>query len=167
MSYEIETVRIKLVKGPSWFSEKPLNSARAVAEAMAKELAECDREMFCVLNCATDGKVINMNVVSMGTLNHSLVSAREVFKSSILSNAAHIIAVHNHPSGNVEPSLVDQLITQKLRDAGEVLGIELKDHVIVGGDKGEYFSFQEEEILWNDFREEQRKEMRDRYEVER
>ena len=152
MKYELDVVKIRLVKEPSWYSEEPLNKSADVAKLMAKEFADYDREVFCILNLATDGKVINMNVVSVGTLNAALVSPREVFKSSILSNAAAIIAVHNHPSGNVLPSKMDKLITQRLREAGELLDIELLDHIIIGGNDGQFFSFQEENMLRNDFR---------------
>ena len=154
MKYELDVVRIRLVKEPSWYSEEPLEKSADVAKLMSEKLSDCDREMFCILNLATDGKVINMNIVSVGTLNATLISPREVFKSSILSNAASVIAVHNHPSGNVSPSRHDKLITQRLREAGSLLDIELQDHIIVGGYKGEYFSFQEENMIKNDFRRE-------------
>ena len=91
MKYELEVVNIRLVREPSWYSEVPLRKTKDAAELMAREFADYDREVFCILNLASDGKVINMNIVSMGTLNASLVSPREVFKSSILSNAASIM----------------------------------------------------------------------------
>lgn len=147
MSYELEVVNIRLVNEPSWYSKEPLDNPDKIARFMSEELRSFDREVFCILNLTTDAKVINMNIVSMGTLNASLVSAREVFKSSILSNAASIIAVHNHPSGNLYPSQNDMLITNKLMQAGELLGIELLDHIIVGGGKGEYYSFHTHNLL--------------------
>ena len=147
MSYEMEVVNIRLVNEPSWYSKEPLDNPDKIARFMSEELRSFDREVFCILNLTTDAKVINMNIVSMGTLNASLVSAREVFKSSILSNAASIIAVHNHPSGNLYPSQNDMLITNKLMQAGELLGIELLDHIIVGGGKGEYYSFHTHNLL--------------------
>lgn len=154
MKYELEVVNIRLVREPSWYSEVPLRKTKDAAELMAREFADYDREVFCILNLASDGKVINMNIVSMGTLNASLVSPREVFKSSILSNAASIIAVHNHPSGCVNPSKQDKIITQRLREAGGLMDIELLDHIIIGGKDGHYFSFLEENILREDFRKE-------------
>ena len=147
MSYEMEVVNIRLVNEPSWYSKEPLDNPDKIAKFMSEELRSFDREVFCILNLTTDAKVINMNIVSMGTINASLVSAREVFKSSILSNAASIIAVHNHPSGNLYPSQNDMLITNKLMQAGELLGIELLDHIIVGGGKGEYYSFHTHNLL--------------------
>lgn len=160
MSYELEVVNIRLVNEPSWYSSESLDNPDKIAEFMSKELKSYDREVFCVLNLTTDAKVINMNIVSMGTINASLVSAREVFKSSILSNAAAIIAVHNHPSGNLYPSQNDMLITNKLMQAGELLGIELLDHIIVGGGKGEYYSFHTHNLLLDKQLQQKQKEQR-------
>ena len=93
------------------------------------------------MNLNTDGSVVNMNVVSMGALSSTLVTPREVFKASILSNAAAIIAFHNHPSGNPKPSREDRKTTQRLVECGELLGIELIDHIIVAARSQEYYSF--------------------------
>lgn len=160
MSYEMEVVNIRLVNEPSWYSKEPLDNPDKIARFMSEELRSFDREVFCILNLTTDAKVINMNIVSMGTLNASLVSAREVFKSSILSNAASIIAVHNHPSGNLYPSQNDMLITNKLMQAGELLGIELLDHIIVGGGQGEYYSFHTHNLLLDKQLQQKQKEQR-------
>lgn len=73
--------------------------------------------------------------------------AREVFKSSILANASAIIGIHNHPSGNVKPSKEDMIVTKKLQKCGQLLGIELLDHIIVGGTNGKMLSFREEKML--------------------
>lgn len=88
-----------------------------------------------------------MNMVSVGSINASLVIPREVFKSSILVNASAIIGLHNHPSGNVKPSKEDMLVTRKLQQCGQLLGIELLDHIIVGGTNEKMFSFREEKML--------------------
>lgn len=73
MKYELEIVNIRLVREPSWYSEVPLRKTKDAAELMAREFTDYDREVFCILNLASDGKIINMNIVSMGTLNASLV----------------------------------------------------------------------------------------------
>ena len=117
-----------------------------VVELMAKELSQYDREVFCILNVKNNGQIINMNLVSVGTINASLVIPREVFKSSILANASAIIGLHN-PSGNVKPSKEDMSVTRKLQKCGQLLGIELLDHIIVGGTNGKMFSFREEKML--------------------
>ena len=141
MENELEVVNIRLVKEPSLYSEQTLDSPQAVVELMAKELSQYDREVFCILNMKNNGQVINMNLVSVGTINASLVIPREVFKNSILANASAIIGLHNHPSGNVKPSKEDMIVTRQL------LGIELLDHIIVGGTNGKMLSFREEKML--------------------
>ena len=103
MENELEVVNIRLVKEPSLYSEQTLDSPQAVVELMAKELSQYDREVFCILNMKNNGQVINMNLVSVGTINASLVIPREVFKRSILANAFELIGIHNHHSGNVKP----------------------------------------------------------------
>lgn len=152
MNYELDVVQVRLVKEAPWYSDSPVTSSEDVAKLMIKEFGDYDREVFCILNLATDGKIINANVVSVGTINATLISPREIFKSSILSNAASIIAVHNHPSGNVKPSKNDKLETQRLREAGKLLDIELLDHIIIGGRDGRYYSFREDKLLNTDFR---------------
>lgn len=149
MEYKIDVVNIRLVKEPSLYSTTPIKTPKDVLKVIGKELAEYDREVFGVLNLATDGKVINFNIVSMGTLSISVVNPREVFKSSILANAANIIAVHNHPSGNTKPSKDDMKITTQLSAAGNLLGIPLLDHIIIGGTTGEQFSFWDSGLLDN------------------
>ena len=89
--------------------------------------------------------LIQKRTVFIGTLNHSIVHPREVFADAISDRAAGIIFVHNHPSGNVEPSKEDIAITQRLMEVGKIVGIEVIDHIIIG--KNGYFSFQAEGIL--------------------
>lgn len=117
MSYEMEVVNIRLVNEPSWYSKEPLDNPDKIARFMSEELKSFDREVFCILNLTTDAKVINMNIVSMGTINASLVSAREVFKSSILSNAAAIIAVHLSPQWE-SVSITKRYVDNEQTDAG-------------------------------------------------
>lgn len=143
----VDLVNVRLIRESTLYTDKLITSPKDATDLMANELALYDREVMCVLNLNTKGGVLNMNIVSMGTINASLVSPREVFKASILSNAASIIICHNHPSGEPTPSREDVLLTQRLKNAGELLGIELLDHVIVGGVTGKRFSFMEEEIM--------------------
>lgn len=151
--HELEVVKIRLVKGTSLYSDKELNSPEAVMELIAGEMALYDREVLCILNLKTDGTPINLNIVSVGTVNQAMVIPGDVFKSSILSNADHIIAVHNHPSGKILPSRSDLYITQRLRLGGELMGIPLSDHIIIGGGSGQMFSFREHGILQADPKE--------------
>lgn len=141
---ELKVVNIRLVKEPSLYSEKRLETPKAVIEFMAEEMAAYDREILCVLNLKSNCQVINMNIVSIGCINATIVSPREVFKSAILSNASGMIALHNHPSGSIRPSREDVRVTRQLIKGGRIMGIELMDHIIVGGASGEMYSFREE-----------------------
>lgn len=91
-----------------------------------------DREHFVILMLNTKNAVTGFHTVSIGTLDASLVHPREVFKPAILANAASVIAAHNHPSGDPEPSLQDRTLTQRLVTSGELLGIPMLDHIIIG-----------------------------------
>ena len=100
---------------------------------MVKErLESLDREQFIIACLNTKNEPTNILVVAVGTLNKVIVHPREVFKTAILSNAASIMAFHNHPSGNAEPSQQDLQLTQRLYEVGELLGIKLLDHLIIG-----------------------------------
>lgn len=144
---ELTVVSIRLVKERSLYSEKPIHNKEDVWELMAKELSTYDREVMCVLNMQANGQVINMNMVSIGTVNQCLVSGRELFKSAILANASNIILVHNHPSGSVQPSKEDILLTRKMEKCGEFLDIPVLDHVIVGALTEEIFSFRSNNMM--------------------
>ncbi|MGL6199675.1 MAG: JAB domain-containing protein [Lachnospiraceae bacterium] len=147
MEQELEVVNVRLVKEPSLYSEKKLNSPNAVVNLIAPELAQYDREVLCVINLKTNGQPINMSIVSIGTLNAAFVNPREIFKCSILSNAASIIILHNHPSGSLVLSQEDKLVTKKLAMCGELLDIPLRDHIVIAGETGEQISFLEQKLL--------------------
>lgn len=93
---EVRVVNIRMVREPSLYSEDRITCPEDAVKAIAKDLATYDREVFAVLNLKTNGQPINLNICSMGTLDASVVSPREVFKSCILSNSAAFIAIHNH-----------------------------------------------------------------------
>ena len=103
------------------------------------------QEVFGVLILNTKNKIVAVHEISRGTLNSSSVHPREVFKPAVLHNAAAIICFHNHPSGDPEPSKEDIGITNIIKSAGEVLGIFVCDHIIVGDDR--YVSLQEKGVL--------------------
>lgn len=162
--YGLEVVNVRLVKESSLYSDSPVSNPRDAERIVADEMATWDREVFCVMNLNAKGKVINLSVVSVGVLDSSLVHPREVFKSVILSNAAAVILIHNHPSGVVEPSHEDFEVTKRLMEAGDVLGIKVVDHIIVGGGTGEYVSLASEGEF-DRIRDELRREhFRDNYE---
>lgn len=91
------------------------------------------KEVFKVFLLDSSNAVIAEEIVSIGILNMSIIHPREIFKLAIIKSACAIVAAHNHPSGNIEPSKEDIEITRRLKQAGELLGIELLDHVIVSG----------------------------------
>ena len=83
--------------------------------------------------------------VSHGTVNHSLLSSREVYQKAFMAGAVRIVLVHNHPSGDPTPSETDKMVTGKLEDAGDLIGITLADHIIIGTNS--YYSFHDDEIF--------------------
>jgi DNA repair protein RadC len=136
-----------MVKEPSLYSTEKITSPEDVKKVIAKELATYDREVFAVLNLKTNGQPINLNICSVGTLDASVVSPREVFKSTILSNSAAFVAIHNHPSGSLNPSQEDKDVTKRLLSCSELLGVKMLDHIIVAGETGDIYSFKSEGLL--------------------
>ena len=126
--------RVQLVRDPS----SPVNSRTQISSPtdaenlLATYLANLDREHLVVLLLDTKNRVLGLNTVAIGTVNSTLVSARETFKPAILANATAIILGHNHPSGDVTPSPDDVQATRLLVEAGQILGIEVLDHIIIG-----------------------------------
>lgn len=113
---------------------KPVvHSPKEAAELMMGEIGYMDRETVRVLNLNTANQVIGHDTVSIGGLASAPVHPREVFKNPLKRGAASIIVFHNHPSGNLEPSDQDIQITKRLMHAGMILGIQLVDHLILGG----------------------------------
>ena len=143
----LEIVQIRLISERIVYDEKPIRSPEDAVRLLGNEIKDYDREVLCVLNLDTYGVVQNANLVSMGTVNQTISSPREIFKSAILSNAHSIILMHNHPSGNVEPSKQDLLLTKRITQAGELMGIFVKDHIVIGGRTGESYSFREHRLL--------------------
>ena len=141
---KVNLVSIRMVKEPPLYSERKIKSPDDVIGVIAEELKNYDRETFGILNLKSNGQAINFNICSMGTLDSSAVSPREVFKSCILSNAAAFIAIHNHPSGNLNPSQEDRDVTSRLLGCSELLGIKMLDHIIIGGNTGAMYSFKSE-----------------------
>lgn len=99
------------------------------------------KEFFLILTLDGAHQVLRLRIITIGLMNRCLVHPREVFHPAILDGAAGVIAVHNHPSGVLDPSREDKDITRRLRDAGNLIGIPLLDHLIVSKDG--YYSFQE------------------------
>lgn len=92
------------------------------------------KEYFFAMHLDGKNRILCMDCVSVGSLNQSIVHPREVFKTALLSSAAGIILVHNHPTGDPSPSSEDVTITRRLKEAGDIIGIRILDHIIVGSD---------------------------------
>jgi DNA repair protein RadC len=145
----INVYAVKLVKESG--SLYNVNSTRINTPALAAEVIEKvfspteeAVEVFGVLALDTKNKVAGMHIISKGILDNALVHPREVFKPAILNNAAHIIIWHNHPSGDPTPSHEDLALTQKLVDAGKLLGIGVIDHLVFGDSA---YSFKDKDIM--------------------
>ena len=147
-AFKLDTVSVRLVKTrESITSEEPLSSPDAVVRALAKEMSDYDREVIGVINFNAKMQPINVNFVSAGTLNYSVAHPREILKSAILSNASSMMMIHNHPSQDTTPSEEDVMITDRMSQLCGLAGIPLVDHIIVGGDGKEYFSFAEKKAM--------------------
>ena len=140
-------VSIRLVKDSTLETEitikKPIDAVRLIRDL----IKDMDREFLCMVNLKKDGTPINCNIISVGSLDASIINARELMKVSILSNSAGIMLLHNHPSGSLIPSKEDIRVTNKIQLACELMDIRLVDHLIVGGENGRVYSMREQEEL--------------------
>ena len=142
----INIVSIKMVKESSFqYLARQILSPNGAYQMIKEQLEGLDREQFIIACLNTKNEPTNISVVSVGTLNKAIIHPREVFKTAILSNAASIMAFHNHPSGETTPSQQDIQLTKRLYEAGELLGIKLLDHLIIGD--GTFTSLKEKGYL--------------------
>ena len=137
-------VRLKLMDGPSYYSKIPILNASDAVDVMRDVLKELDREWVCVVNLDNHLKPVNFNVVSIGSINLSLAPVQNILKSGLLSNCNRLILLHNHPSGELTPSDEDNQLTKRVTEAAKLLEMEVLDHVIVGGQTGEIYSFRQD-----------------------
>ena len=142
MADKLEQVAIRMVEQPPLYSNEPMNNPDVAIRVMNEFLSQMDRELFCIVNLQADLTPINMNIVSVGSLNEALINPREIFKSAILSNAHSMMLIHNHPSGNLTPSTSDIQTIARMQELGELMGISLVDHIITGRN-GNYYSFRD------------------------
>ncbi len=122
-----------------------ITGSRQLFEHMREQFRGIKKEHFYVLLLDTKHRIIRRERVSVGSLNESIVHPREVFRNAIRESAAKVIFVHNHPSGNPDPSPQDRRLTARLAEAGDLVGIKVLDHVVVGDES--YFSFAEQGLL--------------------
>ena len=125
--------------------DRPVISSPADVDALLRgKMGHLDRERFVVVLLNTKNAVLGTHTVSIGTLSSSLVHPREVFKPAIQASAAAVILAHNHPSGKTQPSREDRDVTRRLVEAGETIGIEVLDHLVIGD---AHFSFKEHGLM--------------------
>ena len=110
------------------------------------ELDKYTEEKFIIITLNTKLEIVGAFDVSTGDLSSSIVNPREVFKRAMMNNAAGIICVHNHPSGNPKPSKQDEYVTKRLCDAGNMIGIQVHDHIIIGNN-GRFISLKGEGLI--------------------
>ncbi|QEK13627.1 JAB domain-containing protein [Crassaminicella thermophila] len=118
-----------------------INSPRDIVKIFMEEMRYYKKEYFKIMLLNTKNEIISIENISIGSLNSSLVHPREVFVRAIRKSAASLVLIHNHPSGNPKPSNEDIKITQRLIEAGKIIGIEILDHIIIGD--GIYISLKE------------------------
>ena len=136
-------IRLKLMDGTSYYSETPILKASDAVNVMRDVLKELDREWVCVVNLDNHLKPVNFNIVSIGSINQSVAPIQNILKSGILSNCNNIMLMHNHPTGDVEPSGEDLQITKRLIEAAKLLDMNVVDHVVIGGQNGNIYSMRE------------------------
>jgi DNA repair protein RadC len=148
-TYSIPVYKVALVRDGRVKSES-CPQVRDTAETVAivrRFLEGVDREHFVVVLLNGKNRIIGINTVSVGSLTSSLAHPREIFKPAIIGNAAAIVLAHNHPSGEPTPSAEDIELTKRIREVGEIMGIRVLDHIVIGDGTGRWVSFVDEG-LW-------------------
>lgn len=138
--YQIPRITLSVIRDGTLDSEaRIIRTSADIYAALGSYMAARDREHFVVLILDPKHRIAGVHTVSVGTLTAAMVHPRETFKAAVAMNGAAIIAVHNHPTGDPTPSPEDRALTKRLKEAGEILGIPLLDHVVMGD--GRYYSF--------------------------
>lgn len=135
----------RILSQPKWFVNKKITSPQDIAEIFIPILRDDNKEKFIVVCLNSANKIIKHETISIGNLNSSVVHPREVFKVAIDNSSASIILIHNHPSGNPEPSSEDIRITKKIVETGKIMEIPVFDHLIIAGET--YTSFVEKRLF--------------------
>ena len=134
-------VRLRLQEGPAYYSKETLDTPESAVNIMREVLRGLDREWVCVVNLDNKLCPVNFSVVSVGSINASIAPIQNIMKTAILSNCEQILLLHNHPSGSLEPSGEDYELTHRLLESCKLMGMDLVDHIIVGGMSGDVYSF--------------------------
>jgi len=144
---KIRTIKAVYEKAPQYTTARDLErftSSNDVARWF-RDMRDETKEIFLAIHLDSKNRMICLDVVSIGSLNASIVHPREVFKTAMLSSAAALIFMHNHPSGDPEPSREDIELTTRLIDAGTLLGVRVLDHIIIGEDH--IYSFADQHMM--------------------
>lgn len=136
LSKRISTLKIEKIK---------ISSPGDAAVVLMEEMRYYKKEYFKIILLDTKNNIKKVSEISVGSLNSSIVHPREVFSEAVVNSASSIILVHNHPSGEAEPSHEDIVLTNRLDECGKILGIKVLDHIIIGD--GVFYSFKEEGLL--------------------
>jgi len=135
----------RILSQSKWFSNQKVTSPQEIADIFIPLLRDDSKERFIVVCLNSSNKIIKHETISIGNLNSSVVHPREIFKVAIDCSSASIILIHNHPSGNPEPSNEDISITKKIVESGKILDIPVFDHLIIAGET--YTSFVEKRLI--------------------
>lgn len=135
----------RILSRSKWFSNQKVTSPQEIADIFIPLLRDDSKERFIVVCLNSSNKIIKHETISIGNLNSSVVHPREIFKVAIDCSSASIILIHNHPSGNPEPSNEDISITKKIVESGKILDIPVFDHLIIAGET--YTSFVEKRLI--------------------
>lgn len=145
-------VEVRLTRKKRLFPfDIPILTPGAAGKFFQTMISHKDREVLCAIGMDMKGYITYYEVIHIGTLSQSIIHPREVFKASILSNSSAIIIAHNHPSGDVSPSNNDRHATKRIMEAGELIGIDLIDHLIIAEDR--YYSIKENKTYYNERKE--------------
>jgi DNA repair protein RadC len=135
----------RILSKTKWFSQQKITSPQDIADIFIPMLRDEVKEKFIVVCINSANRIIKQEVISVGNLNSSVIHPREIFKVAIDNSSASIILIHNHPSGNPEPSNEDIQITKKIVESGKILDIPVFDHLIIAGET--YTSFVEKRLI--------------------
>ena len=144
----IEIVRMTqhIMERPDLY-EFPITSTKVAGKFFQREIGLDAQEVMIMICLDTKSNITAVHRVFTGSINSSVAHPREIFRTAIMNNASRIMVAHNHPSGNTQPSQPDITFTERLKEAGEIVGIELLDHIIVGPREGTYTSLREEGVI--------------------
>lgn len=144
--YRVGIIHLEMVREErSLYGMEQFKNASETVETIRPLFEKADREMMVVMSLDAKNTPIAVEVVAVGGIDNCVIDVRNVFKHAVISNASNIICFHNHPSGIPEPSEDDKAITRRIKEAGNLLGIFLLDHIIIGDDT--YYSLEEHREL--------------------